>query len=199
MEVIIVRHGQSEADLLNVYEGRANYNLTELGNKQAKCLGDYIGANYKVVKIYSSTLNRAKQTAEYISKATGVDIIFDEGLMEWNNGLLAGLSREEANRLYPEMKDVPVDKSIYNQESKLQFRERAEAFIKRLLIENEEDKTIVVVTHGGMINELYCSLLDIPVGKKIGFGTDDTGLHVWRLMENKFFVIKANSTEHLKN
>ena len=34
MELLIIRHGQSEADLLGRHEGRADYELTELGIKQ---------------------------------------------------------------------------------------------------------------------------------------------------------------------
>ena len=40
MELLIIRHGQSEADILNVIEGRANFNLTDLGYQQAELMAD---------------------------------------------------------------------------------------------------------------------------------------------------------------
>ena len=42
MEILIVRHGQSIADIENRYEGRADFELTELGCKQAKSLSKWI-------------------------------------------------------------------------------------------------------------------------------------------------------------
>ena len=77
MDLLIIRHGQSEADILKVIEGRANFNLTELGHKQAATMAEWINKNYSINKIYSSPLNRAKQTAEYISKITGIKVTFD--------------------------------------------------------------------------------------------------------------------------
>lgn len=39
MKLLIVRHGESEADILQVHEGRADFELTEKGHKQAAYLG----------------------------------------------------------------------------------------------------------------------------------------------------------------
>lgn len=63
MNILVIRHGQSEADILQVHEGRVDYPLTEKGHEQAQIMADFIKSNFKVNKIYSSTLTRAKQTA----------------------------------------------------------------------------------------------------------------------------------------
>ena len=42
MRLLIIRHGESEADLLDVHEGRADFPLTERGHKQAKAMAEYI-------------------------------------------------------------------------------------------------------------------------------------------------------------
>ena len=65
MKLLIIRHGQSEADILDVYEGRADYELTELGHRQVKQMADYVISNYSIDKIYSSPLKRAVQIANY--------------------------------------------------------------------------------------------------------------------------------------
>lgn len=59
MNILVIRHGQSEADILQVHEGRVDYPLTEKGHKQAQIMADFIKSNFKVNKIYSSTLTRA--------------------------------------------------------------------------------------------------------------------------------------------
>jgi 2,3-bisphosphoglycerate-dependent phosphoglycerate mutase len=67
-------------DILKVIEGRTNFNLTELGHKQAESMAKWVKENYSIDKIYSSLLNRAKQTAEHISKLTGTEINFKDNL-----------------------------------------------------------------------------------------------------------------------
>ena len=92
MKLLLIRHGESEADLLDVHEGRADFALTERGHRQAQAMAEYVSANYHVDRIYASTLTRAMQTARQLSDATGVPIRQEPDLMEFNNGLLAGLS-----------------------------------------------------------------------------------------------------------
>lgn len=197
MLLLFIRHGESEADILNVHEGRADFSLTPEGRLQAEKMAAYISENYKITKIYASPLKRAKQTAEYLSDATDIEIEFADILMEFNNGLLAGLSHEEADRLYPEVKDLPIDKAVYGQESMLEFRNRADESLKFILSRADEDDIIAVVTHGGMINQLYRSLMGLAVDSNIFFGTGDTGFHVWRHKGDSWRLIKANMTHHL--
>ena len=198
MDLLVIRHGQSEADILKVIEGRANFNLTELGHKQADAMAKWVKDNYSINKIYSSPLNRAKQTGEYISKITGIEIIFDDDLMEWNNGLIAGLSLEEANNKYPEPKKYPHTR-IYEQESLIDFRMRAETALSKIVNENKEDNTIVIVSHGGMINMLFKSFLESSINSKIPIKNSDTGIHHWRIKNGNKEIILCNSNEHIKN
>lgn len=199
MRLLIVRHGESEADILQVHEGRADFELTEKGHMQAKALAKYVKENYKAEKIYASSLKRAHQTARHVSDAIGVFIEVDELLMEFNNGLLAGLSFEEADKKYPYIPDLPVHESVYEQESKLEFRHRAEIALSKIISENRADATIVVVTHGGMINQLYHAFLKLPIHSGITFCTGDTGIHEWVIMDNQQRVVAANRMEHLVN
>lgn len=198
MILLLIRHGESEADILNVHEGRADFNLTEKGHKQAKAMAQYVSNNYKLTKIYASSLKRAKQTATHLSIKTKTEIIYDDNLMEFNNGLLAGLTHEEADRLYPDVKDLPIDQAVYEQESKVEFRNRAKQALKRIISENDSESVIAIVSHGGMINQLYGVLLDIPIGKNSFFLTSDTGIHVLKITENGNYVIKANINSHIQ-
>lgn len=196
MILLVIRHGESEADILDVHEGRADFELTQRGHKQAEAMADFVAKNYPPVKIYASTLKRAKQTAMHLSSKTGAEIIYDEDLMEFNNGLLAGLSFEEADRLYPEVKDLPIDQAVYGQESKVSFRERAVRALNRIVTENAPDSVISIVTHGGMINQLYGALFHTPIGEHSFFCTGDTGIHIWKITDSGNYVIKANVDTH---
>lgn len=192
MRILVIRHGESEADILNVHEGRADFELTEKGHRQAEGMALYVKEHYKVDKIYASTLKRAMQTAEHLVAETKAPIMFEEKLMEFNNGLIAGLSFEEADKRYPRVLNVPVHASVYEQESKLEFRFRADYMLSRILSENGEEDTVAIVSHGGMINQLYHSFLNLPVESGMFFGTGDTGIHEWVVSGENRYVLKAN-------
>ena len=198
MRILVIRHGESEADILNVHEGRADFNLTEKGNRQASAMAEYVSNNYNIDKIYASTLKRASQTATHLSKKIGVPIILDDYLMEFNNGLLAGLSWAEADEKYPKVENLPIDQSVYGQESRVEFRKRAESAFERILNENDSNSTVAIISHGGMINQLYHVFLRLPIESKIFFRTGDTGIHEW-LIKNEKYILKANYVEHIRD
>ena len=195
--IYLIRHGESEADILNVHEGRADFPLTERGCQQAAAMGKWMAEHCKVDMIFASTLRRAAQTARFLSDAAGIPVISDDDLMEFNNGLLAGLSFEEADRLYPKIPDLPPDQSVYGQESQFEFRDRADRALARCLAQIPDGATAAIVSHGGMINQLFASLIGLPPAHPIRFGTGDTGIHCWLLTESGPMLRFANRQDHL--
>ena len=196
MKLLVIRHGESEADLLNVHEGRADFELTPRGHRQAEEMAVFVKNHYRIARIYASTLKRAAQTAGHLSACVNVPIVFDERLMEFNNGLLAGLSWKEAAEKYPPVKDLPIDQAVYGQESRLDFRSRAESVLQSILTGCASGEEIAVVTHGGMINQLYHSLLKLPAVTDCFFCTGDTGIHEWEIKGNSIRILKANQCLH---
>ncbi|MEW8993213.1 histidine phosphatase family protein [Clostridium sp.] len=197
MDIIVIRHGQSEADILNVHEGRADFPLTELGNKQGLAMSNFLSTNCNIDKIYSSPLKRASETAKILSTATNTPIIYEDGLMEFNNGLLAGLSREEANERYPEPDIRWPHTSMYGMESMIEFRTRAESILSKIVSENSYDSTIAIVTHGGIINMLFRSFLELPLNSRMFISTGDTGIHHWQITSCCHRIIYTNKLSHL--
>lgn len=188
MTLIVMRHGQSEADLLDVCEGRADFNLTELGKLQVKSTSEKLSAEYKIDRIYSSTLKRAKQTAEILNSCANSDIEYLDDLMEFNNGLIAGLPKKEVGIKFPKDPDLPYDKAMYGMESQKEFRIRAEKALSYIFSNTKEHETIAVVSHGGMINMLYQSFLEIPLSSVTSYGTGDAGYHIWKI-ENEIRTV----------
>lgn len=198
MILLIIRHGESEADLLDVHEGRADFELTERGHRQAKAMSNYVTAHYSLTRLYASPLKRAAQTAGHLSEKAGIPILFESDLMEHDNGLLAGLSWEEADRRYPHVRDLPNELALYGMESNAAFRDRALRAFNRILVENEPDSVVAVVTHGGMIHQLYGVLLRFPLGDRPFIRTADTGIHVWEISKRGCYVLEANYHEHIQ-
>jgi len=198
MKLLVIRHGQSEADILNVMEGRADFSLTPLGIAQAKQMANWVADNYDIDKIYSSTLKRAKQTAETLSNRTSTSITFDEDLMEWQNGLVAGMPRAEAIATYPQPEKKHPHTAMYNQESDIQFRMRAETALSKIINENPAGQTIAIVSHNGLIMRLFHSFIGAPITSNVHIGrTGDTGIHEWRITGDRREIIHVNLQHHL--
>ena len=201
MDLLVIRHGQSEADILGVYEGRADFGLTELGHRQAALMAEWVSNYIAIDRIYSSSLKRARQTAEKLSAAANCPLEADERLMEWNNGLIAGLPRDEANKKYPPPEKRYLHTSLYGQESTIEFRARAETVLSEIINENPASMKIAVVAHGGMIDMLFQSFLELPIGADIGIMSGDTAVHHWRIDDRSFRrknLVFVNSLVHLE-
>jgi len=126
MELFLIRHGQSEVDLLKVHEGRADFPLTQEGVKQAQAMALWMEETYPPDCIYYSILQHAAQTAEILGKVCGLAHVYDAELMERDNGLLAGLDFAVAKEMYPQVNHLPIHRELYNSEPALYFRCRAE-------------------------------------------------------------------------
>lgn len=198
MILLVIRHGESEGDLVDVHEGRADFFLTQRGERQAKAMAQYVSERFTVTKIYSSSLRRARRVAEFLSESTQIPVECKDDLMEFNNGLLAGLPRSLVAYKYPEDKNLPADKSMYEMESMVEFRSRADRILNQVIEESSDEDVVALVTHGGMVNQLYRSFLGLPVDSNVFFATGDTGIHVWKVTDDRRMIFKANITEHTK-
>ncbi|KGR87967.1 histidine phosphatase family protein [Lysinibacillus odysseyi] len=198
MKLLLIRHGQSEADLLNVYEGRADFSLSRLGREQATKLAQFLITRYDVEQIIASPLKRAAQTSEIINSVYNCGVIFKEKLMEFNNGILAGMDREQANEIYPLPRGGrPLTKAIMHGESALEFRQRVEFAYHEIMDTYKEAACIAIVAHGGTINHLLNILLRNDITSPFIFTTGDTGYHEIDYNHEKIIVRLLNNQRHL--
>ena len=87
--IYIVRHGQTEWNLLGKTQGHGNSDLTPKGIEQAELLADSM-TKYPIDYIYSSDLGRAYQTAEIIGNKLSIEVEKTEALREMNFGTWEG-------------------------------------------------------------------------------------------------------------
>lgn len=87
MKVFFVRHGQSEGNLVGVYQGRNDYDLTELGQRQAKqCTNDLRKIGVKFSRVVTSPQTRAKQTATVLAELLALPLLVDGNWREVTMG-----------------------------------------------------------------------------------------------------------------
>jgi len=198
MEILLIRHGESEADLRNVHEGRADFHLTAEGLEQAQLLAKWVTTNYPPEFIWSSPLRRAIQVADVLSSTLSISLQTHDGLMEWNNGVLAGMDREEALRVYPE----PVGgrkphEAVPSGESPLEFRGRVEICFSEIISRSSTFHRIAVISHGGTISHLIASFLGLPMVSQCRFATGNTGCHLLTLNGAERSIRFMNRQDHL--
>lgn len=165
IKITFIRHGRSEADDLEVHEGRFDSELTEIGHQQAKARAKEWkaeGRHYDL--ILSSSLKRAKTCADIFSSTLETTIEIREGLMERDNGPLAGLPFSETAKLYPKAEFVnpyqPYVVSANAGESSTELYCRAALELQYII--RKGSGQYLVVSHGGFLNALFTIICGQP-------------------------------------
>ncbi len=150
--VLLVRHGQTPTTG-KVLPGRAKgLHLADLGREQAEIAASRISELKNVAAVYSSPLERAKETAAPISRALGLKTKIDRGLFECDFGDWTGKELKKLNKL-PEWRTVQSAPSTFrfpNGESFTEMQTRMVSALDRLRAEHP-GQTIVCVSHADTI------------------------------------------------
>lgn len=161
-------------------------------------MATYIAQHYPPTIILSSPLTRANRTASILQESIGCELIIEQDLMEFNNGVLAGLSREEAAIKYPLPKDGrPPHLPILDGESDLEFRFRVDNIFYKVFFDYQEYERVAIVSHGGTISNLLKAFLKQPINNEFIFSTGDTGIHLLEIKGNNRMIKFLNKQEHL--
>src|SRR5690606_20081586 len=104
--LVLVRHGQSEWNLKNLFTGWRDPGLTEQGHAEAKAAGARLAARGLTFDIaFTSVLGRAQVTCQHILDAVGqpeLETTRDLALNERDYGDLSGLNKDEARKKWGE-------------------------------------------------------------------------------------------------
>jgi probable phosphoglycerate mutase len=150
--VLLVRHGQTPTTG-KVLPGRAKgLHLADEGTRQAQVAADRIAELRRVDAVYSSPLERAKETAAPISRARGLRTRIDRGLFECDFGDWTGAELKKLMKL-PEWQTVQRAPSMFrfpNGESFTEMQTRMVSALDRLRAEHPGG-TIVCVSHADTI------------------------------------------------
>ena len=162
---IIIRHGYSASNKAARFAGQSEVPLDAIGIGQAQSTAKYILDTYKVDRIYSSDLSRAYETVRPLAEALGMDVIRRRDLREVNVGVWQGMRIEDVKTEFTESfaayKENPGVYAFEGGESYPQAMERAARAFADIAAEND-GKTVVIGTHGGIIRALRTVWNGIP-------------------------------------
>lgn len=177
MKIYVVRHGQTEWNVLKKMQGSADIPLNEKGIDQAKQTKQNLN-NINLDIVFCSPLIRAKQTAEIIIEGRDLNIVYDERLRERNYGEFEGTSKSSFNY---------NDFWAYNKNLKYDIAENVQDFFSRIynfldeIKTNYSDKNILIVCHAGVVKAIECYANGMMEDEEIGpYLPDNTSISEYK-------------------
>ncbi len=158
-KIFLVRHGQSLGNLNRVYLGHTDYDLSELGYRQAEITAEHL-KNEHIDAIYSSDLLRAHNTAAPHARIRGIEVIDSTNLREiylgdWENRPVDELIEQDYDNFVVGWRDnfgtftVPGGEKVLD--AGMRFYKEVEKIAKENL-----GKTVLIAAHAAVIRVFWC-------------------------------------------
>ena len=194
--VILMRHGESEANARHLFQGTGSSPLTVSGRTQAGKAGERLaGRRFAIVE--SSDLERAVDTA----RLAGFEPLQRPAWREGDIGQWEGITERLAEDSYAEEIarlhwDYDMRMGVTG-ESPRQVAERGCAVLDDLVGRLHDGEAALVVTHGGLIGAVLWKLLDLPTGRRRLAQLSNTAFCELAFHHHGPALIRYNDAAHL--
>jgi probable phosphoglycerate mutase len=163
--IILWRHGQTDWNVANKFQGHTDIPLNAVGEYQAKHAARLV-VDMKPTAIISSDLVRAQKTAQALADLNGLPINIDARLRETNCGKWEGLTGEEIRAVdFVALKEWSLggdNPAGGTGDRRSEVGARARAAIEDFL-SGKDNETLIVATHGGTARAIIGSYLELPI------------------------------------
>jgi broad specificity phosphatase PhoE len=196
----IVRHGETDFNRSGVVQGSGiDSDLNETGRRQA----DAFYQSYKHIPfdtIYISKLKRTAQSvAQFIDRGHRVKMLEELNEIGWGDFEGKPIDAEMHQRyldIIGRWQAGELDVAYSNAETPLQMWGRQQRALE-LILENRDDKNVLIVTHGRYLRGFICLLLDHPLHRMDDFSHSNLCLYVLKYDGKKFELVAQDNTAHL--
>ena len=211
----LIRHGESVPNVEPIIGGpKGDTGLTARGKEQARLLEHRLTTSGLTADVlYTSTLPRALETSEYVSRALGLEAEQDAELEELRPGEADGLTRDEwRERYYQDDADAFLVGNGGGGDPFVPFSPGGESwgsFLLRTgialnnLVRKHRGQTIVAVCHGGVLEASFFLAFGIgPTGTRVLFDPLNTSITHWRWGSRRggfdtWTLVRFNDAGHL--
>jgi len=199
MNLILIRHGETDWNRIGRCQGVADIILNENGRRQAKELAESL-RNHDIRAVYSSHLKRALETAREIAGHHNLSVNVEPDLQEMNQGDLEGLTFPDIRDRYAEIlkkwRETPETLRLPNGESLMEVQDRAwGAFEKVHKLHRGE--TVVAVSHNLTIITLLCKITGVGLKGFRDFNIQATSKNVIISEDGSLRIDVLNDVSHL--
>ncbi len=194
----LVRHGETDWNVQQRYQGSADQPLNANGEAQARQLSAKLnGAEYD--QIYSSDLVRVQQTARLALNDSTLEVTLDERLREIDFGKFEGLTYDEIQTQFPEELttwEANRDQNTHGGERLIDVVARVKDFLDDVR-ERHVDEKVLIFAHGGTIGMLLALALGAPPRKWWQFRLANTAVSQISLYDEGSALVRFNDVSHL--
>ncbi len=162
---MLVRHGRTAWNAEGRAQGHADVSLDDMGRAQAEAMADMV-ADFEPVLLVTSDLARARETAAFLEKTTGLTAREDRRLREYDVGERTGLTAPEfAARMgtSPSSWDVHAHVDVPGAETSDDVAQRIVPALQQVLEDLQADETAVVVLHGAALRVGLAGAIGWPI------------------------------------
>jgi len=200
-KIYIVRHGQTDWNRDEIFRGRADRPLTELGRRQAEAAGEAL-RDVQIEAIYSSPLVRALDTAAPTASIHRLETQVDGGLIDIDYGEWQGVSRADVIERYPELhrtwSEAPHLVIFPGGESLADVRSRVLPATKHLA-SSHPGATIALFSHRVVIKVLLGALLGLDDSHFWEIRQDPGAVNLVEISGDRVALVHMNDTCHLRS
>jgi len=180
-----VRHGETDWNAGKRVQGQIDIPLSTVGHAQARATGNAL-KNEGLAAIYSSDLERARQTAEATAHLAQLQLQLHPGLRERHYGIFQGLTYEEAEQRYPAeyARHKARDPRFAPEggESLLDFAARLAAACDEIA-RRHTGGAVAIFTHGGVLDIIHRQAAGKPLDTPRDFTIPNCGIN-WCEVDN---------------
>ena len=166
IRVVLWRHGQTDWNVENRFQGHSDIPLNKVGQYQASEAAKVLAA-LRPDRIISSDLIRAQSTAAALAALTDITVEINPNLRETDGGLwegkLASENRATHGELFANWYEGGDEPAGVTGERRSDVAKRAVAVIEKET--TNFSGTIVFVTHGGTVRSVLGSILKLPIAQ----------------------------------
>lgn len=202
-QFVFLRHGESTGNAESRWQGQSDYPLTERGRAQAMALARrWKAEGLKFDLAISSTLQRAKETAEIVTTALDVKLEFDEIWLERDIGDMEGLTSEEVQQKPRPPYVTPFNSIGGDGEGDWELFLRAGQALHNLL--KRPAGSYLIVSHGGLLNQLMHAIVGVahhadPSGVRFRFENTAFARVIYRPDQHRWAIDALNDHAHAQN
>ena len=166
IRVVLWRHGQTDWNVENRFQGHSDIPLNKVGHYQASEAAKVLAA-LRPDRIISSDLIRAQETAAPLASLTDIKVEVNPNLRETDGGLwegkLASENRATHGELFANWYEGGDEPAGVTGERRSDVARRAVAVIEKET--SNFSGTIVFVTHGGTVRSVLVSIIKLPIAQ----------------------------------
>jgi uncharacterized phosphatase len=199
MKLVVVRHGETDHNLMGILMGHKDIGLSKKGIEQSSILAERLKAvEFNI--IYCSDLKRCKETLREIARYhKDIPVVFSTDLRERNMGVFEGAPRERLHEAFISFQGNPLDFKPEGGESVNELSRRAKKFLD-LLQTNHKNESVLVITHGGIMRCLDSLLTQRPLLDLFNNQRFyNTAVCEYEISDKKTAVRCFNDANHLSN